>query len=638
MQSTFSGIEIGKRSLVAHNQAMTTAGHNISNASTEGYSRQRVEFKQFDAIYLPGLNREETAGQIGQGVTVDSIRRMRDELLDERITAQTNNEGYWKTRDNYVLMLEQIYNEPADSSLRTRMDQFWDSWQELSVYPDSKPAREAVLSRGQTLTDSVHQRFNSLKGVQTMLNGDVEATVKQVNTLTKQIAATNEQIVKIKAMGDNPNDLMDRRNVLIDELSNLINITVTQQDPDELVIHTDGHEIVQGSTHRSFEMKNDGSTNGLTQVIWPESKEQAFFRGGKLAALLELRDGDIREEMQSLDSMTLNFIDMVNDIHREGTSPNGKTGLDFFSEEPFVPNVAGNYDRSGDGQMDSTWLFRISGANKLEGEAQIGLEGVMQFDGADGLVQVPYYSTDRVSDVVERINNSGAEITAHLDKAGKLVFKATTSKNMENPDFVIRHIEDSGRFLNGYAGVLSGSGAENAYTWDVADAVNFLAGTNVVAAENGLPVENSATYGISPTANPSAWVEIRKDISSDVLSIAAGYPDSYGRVEAADGSAALAIANIRNTPVMIGHMRTFDDFFADSITNIGLKGEQAERAFATQTAIMTELRTMRDSISGVNIDEELSDIIKFQHGYNAAAKFISTYNEMLDTVINRLGV
>lgn len=631
MQSTFSSIEIGKRSLVAHNQAMTTAGHNISNASTEGYSRQRVEMEQFDAIYLPGLNREETAGQIGQGVTVQSVRRLRDELLDQRIVAQTNSEGYWQTRDNYVLMLEQIYNEPDESSMRTRMDQFWDSWQELSVYPDSRAARQAVLSRGETLVDSIHQRFASLDGVKKMVDGDVVATVKQVNTLTKQIAAANEQIVKIKAMGDNPNDLLDKRDLLVEKLSSLINITVSQQDPDEYVVHTNGFEIVQGSKARSFELKNDIETDGVTQVIWPENGEQAFFEGGKLGALLEIRDVDIREEMQHLDSMTLNFVDMVNDIHRNGVSPNGSQNLDFFTNEPFVANVDGVYDRNGDGEMDSTFLFRISGNNTLDARDLIGLEGVLTLSGAQGNVNVPYYSTDRVEDVISRINNSGAEVTAHLDNNGRLILKGTTAADPGNPDFVIRHLEDSGRFLNGYAGVLAGSGAGNAFDWENPQAVATLAQGEGI---NGHEVE----YSVSPTSHPAAWIQIRDEIKNDVLSIASGFPGPDGRVETGDGSLALAVASIRNNRVMIGSMTTFDDYFADTVTNIGLKGQQAERALETQTAIMTELRNMRDSISGVNIDEELSDIIKFQHGYNAAARFIATYNDMLDTVINRLGV
>ena len=109
-------------------------------------------------------------------------------------------------------------------------------------------------------------------------------------------------------------------------------------------------------------------------------------------------------------------------------------------------------------------------------------------------------------------------------------------------------------------------------------------------------------------------------------------------VEIGDASSAIEIASLRNSKVMIGNAATFDDYFADAVTNVGLKGEQAQMNLDNQTAIMADLRTMRDSISGVNIDEELADIIKFQHGYNAAARFITVVDELLDTVINRLGV
>ena len=118
MASTFAGIEIGKRSLMAHNTQIQTAGHNISNADTEGYSRQRVNVKAFEPIYRPDLERAMVPGQIGQGTDVESIERIRDELLDSRIVAQTNEESYWNVRDKYYSMIESIYNEPNDISVR----------------------------------------------------------------------------------------------------------------------------------------------------------------------------------------------------------------------------------------------------------------------------------------------------------------------------------------------------------------------------------------------------------------------------------------------------------------------------------------------------------------------------------------
>ena len=221
MGSTFSGIELGKRSIMANTDAITTAGHNISNANTEGYSRQRVQIKEFDPLYKPDLERAERAGMIGQGVDVQSINRVRDELLDSRIVSQANTESYWQTRSDYYTMIEQIYNEPDEVSVRSNMDKFWESWQELSINPESKASRQAVVTRAETLTDSIKQRWESLAGIGNLLEGDIEATVKQVNSLSKQIANVNAEIVRSRAMGDNPNDLLDREICLLTNFQNL---------------------------------------------------------------------------------------------------------------------------------------------------------------------------------------------------------------------------------------------------------------------------------------------------------------------------------------------------------------------------------------------------------------------------------
>jgi len=633
MASSFAGIEIGKRSLMAQNQSIMTAGHNISNADNEGYSRQRVNLRAFDPLYRPDLTREERPGQVGQGIDVQSVTRIRDELLDIRITAQANLESYWETRDKYYSMLEKLYNEPDDISIRTTMDKFWDSWQELSVYPESQAARQAVVSRGESMVNGVKQRFIGLQGVAAMINGDIEATVKQVNDFSLQIAEINKEIIRSEAMGDYPNDLYDRRDLMVEKLSKLINITTDRRDPDEFMVHIDGHILVQGGAARTYDVVPLTDNNGYTKVVWADTQNDAFFAGGSLGALIELRDVDIRTEVQNLNTVAMNFADLVNDIHRNSVGANNVTGLDFFIEEPFVANTLGNYDRNGDGVEDSTYIFRISGSNELHLQEQTGLAGVMTFSGIGGNVDVPYYATDTVETVINRINDSSSEVKAYLDRNNRLVLKAVTASSPDNPDFVIRHVEDSGFFLTGYAGLLAGSGEENAYDFNQANAVNFLTAT-VREGEDG----NAAQYAVAPVLNPAGYMSVNKDIQKDVLSVAAGKAGHNGVVEAGDGSSAVEIAALRNNPVMIGRSRTFDDYFAESVTNVGLKGEQAQTNLLSQNAIMADLRDLRDSISGVNIDEELADIIKFQHGYNAAAKFISVVDELLDTVINRLGV
>jgi len=626
MTSTFMGIEIGKRAVDAHQQALNVTGHNLSNINTKGYSRQRIDITAFDPIYLPGLTRAETAGQIGQGAVADRISRVRDELLDRRIIAQAGGEGYWQARDPYIREMEMIYLEPGDKSIRSRMDEFWNAWQELSIYPADTAPRLSLLERGKTLIDGIHDRYFALKSLQERADEDIRMTVSEINDLSSQIAELNNTIQKVRAQGDEPNDLMDRRDLLVDVLSSKINVTVDRRDPDEFMVHANGIVLVQGRIGRQFDLVLNPET-GYSDVVWSETRNKLEFlnndHNGSLGAFVELRDYTINTEIQTLDNMTMNFVGLVNEIHEKAYGINGETGLKFFTEHPFVTNVNGSYDRNGDGDDDSTYIFRVSGTNILENRAQVGLEGTITLSALGGERKVPYYPTDTVADIITRINNSGADVTARLDREGYLTMKATPSEDWENPDFVIRHIEDSGRFLEGYAGLLRASGADGAFDWARPDAVASLRG-------------GPTNWEVAPIAHPSGWIEINSALVRDPMSVAAGFGENGRPANPGNGEAAMAIASIRNSEVMVGQYRTFDDYFAVSVGRIGLLGEQSQIALETQSLIMKQLNEMRQSISGVNMDEELANMIKYQHGYNAAARFISVVNSMLDTII-RLG-
>ncbi len=625
MQSTFTGIEMGKRSLIAHQQGLTTVGHNLSNAGTEGYSRQRVQLNPTDPLYVPQLNREETPGQIGQGVGVASIERIKDEILEGRIVKRANGQGYWGARDKYLLMVEQVYNEPTDLGVRALMDKFWESWQELSINPSETAVRKSVAHRGQMLIEGIQHRYHGLKEIREMLEQDVTATVEQINGFITDIADLNEQIVKVKAMGDNPNDLLDRRDLLVEKLSSLINITVDNRDPDEFTVHTAGLIVIQGRNTHLLTTESNPQNEGYSDVVWQANGEQAQFRGGKLAGLVELRDSDVRGEIQKLDMMTINFVDMVNSVHREAWGLNGRTGQDFFTEYPAINNVLGNYDRDGDGTFDSSYIYRITGRNGLDMEQHIGIEGTLTLSSPEGLIEIPYGPNDTVGAVIRRINTSGSEVVAGLDRNNRLVMKATPADLRENPDFVIRHIEDSGQFLVGYAGMLEASGGDGAYDWGGPDAVLALQGGEL-------------DYSVAPLSHPSGWIEVNRGVMEDVRSIAAGFGENGRPAEPGDGSAALEIASLRNKPVMVGKLTSFDEYFSSAVAEAGLKGEEAELALQTEDLVMKELKDMRESISGVNIDEELAQMIKFQHGYTAAARYVSEVNNMLDVLINRMGV
>jgi flagellar hook-associated protein 1 FlgK len=509
------------------------------------------------------------------------------------------------------------------------MNSFWDGWQELAQRAADHEHRVAVVERGRTLIDGINEHFMGLRTIQSQANSEIEMTVFQVNDLSNRIAQLNGDITRIKAQGDNPNDLMDTRNRLLDDLAKIIDITISEQDPDEFMVHTSGHVLVQGQIGRQFDLRKDMDVEGFAHIYWRDTGDHMVFTKGSLGSLFELRDVTIEKEIQSLDSMAMSFTDLVNEIHRDAYGANGRTGLNFFSEYPYVLNVNGNYDRSGNGVFDSTYVYRINGQNRLESQAMPGFEGVITLSASDRQVEVPYYSTDTVQDIVSRINNSGAEVVAHLNREGRLTLKATPSDLVAgqrvNPDFVIRHVEDSGHFLTGYAGILNASGEDGAYRWDQADAVTLLRG----GAED---------YAVAPVAHPSGWIRINPDLLSDPSSVAAGFGFNGNPANPGNGDAAQAIASLKNTQIMIGKFATLDDYFADAIGRISLLGEQSQRALLTQNDKMKELSDMRQSISGVNINEELIAMLRFNHGYQAAARYINTVNTLLDTLINRIGV
>ena len=349
-------------------------------------------------------------------------------------------------------------------------------------------------------------------------------------------------------------------------------------------------------------------------------------RGGKLASLLQLRDGDARQEIQGLDLLAINFTDLVNEVHRKGFGLNGESGGDFFVQRPFITNVSGNYDSRGNGAYDSTWIFRITGANVLKPRDQIGLAGAITLPGREGSVSVSYHPTDTVEDLVTRINLSGSEVVARLNSEGKLSLKATPSADTGNPDFVIRGLEDSGQFLVGYGGVLKASGPGGAYTWGKADAALALR------------QEDGAQFAVAPLAHPAGWMEVNPKLAQDPGSIAAASGTDRASDGVGNGNAALAIAQLRTTPVMIGVTSTFDSYFADRVAGIGLKGEEANRSVETSNLVMKNLNDMRESISGVNIDEELTAMLTFQNGYAALARFVTTFDSLLEIIINKMGV
>lgn len=628
--STFSGLEIGKRGMSVHQTALGVTGNNISNLNTEGYSRQRVRITQADPLYMPALNRDGAKGMLGQGPEVAEINRVFDVLHENQLLSTNDNLGYWESRDTYIKRLEDIYAEPNEAgSIRVAMDNFWSSWQDLASNPENLSSRTVVAQNGAALAEAINLRFTRLDEQRILANDEIKATVEEINQKATEIASLNASISSAKALGDEPNDLMDKRDLAVAKLSKIVPLTVNHADRDEFQVHVDGRVLVQGDRTTKLIASEDLDNEGNIKVDWATkdlTDDPYIAKTGKLASLIEVRDNDITTEIKKIDSLAVSYADMVNDLHRSGAGLNEETGLDFFVQEPIIENVNGNYDANRDGQDDSSYLFRMTGVNSVKPADSIGLDGTIILSGANGNIEIPYTADDTVEAVISRINYSGAEVSARIDSNGKIALKGTMSQNPDNPDFVIRHVEDTGSFLTGYAGLLNASGADGAYQ------------SNQINATTALRLDQGVNYAISPLRHPSAWLAVNENIKGDLNNIAAAKVNLSGEAAVGDNLLAIGIADLRHEKVMIDRLTSMDDFFADSASIIGSKGMESGNSLSAFTSIQANLQDVKESISGVNINEEFADMIKFQHGFAANAKFISTMDSMLDTIINRLKI
>src|SRR5690625_5211438 len=225
--STFQGLEMAKRALFAQQGALYTTGHNISNVNTEGYSRQRVNFKTTSPFPTPSRIQPHIKGQIGTGVEIGIVDRIRNKFLDMQYRSENSRMGYWETRSEALSRMEELLNEPTENGLNKTMDRFWQSLQDLADNPENDGARSVVAQRGLAVAETFNHLHRSLTSIQKDLKEEIVQSVDDVNGLLNDINEINKQIRKIEPHGMLANDLYDERDRLLDQLSEYVNIKVT---------------------------------------------------------------------------------------------------------------------------------------------------------------------------------------------------------------------------------------------------------------------------------------------------------------------------------------------------------------------------------------------------------------------------
>lgn len=521
MGSTFHGLETAVKSLYTQQTAINTAGHNISNANTKGYSRQIVSLEADRPLYVPAINTENSTGQLGTGVSVSEITRIRETYLDDQYRDMNSEYGEWQIKENSLGKIESITNEPSDQSISSVLNDFWNSWSDLATQPDSLTARTVVVETAVTLVESINDVANNLSDLEDDLVSGLDIVVGDSNTLISQIAELNREIARIETLGDNANDLRDERDLYTDKLSKYLNINVKET--------SSGYTITSGE-------------NTLVEGFIASPLDANSLPG-------DISSGQIKGYQESISEVNI-YQNQLDELVRgivEGefqlTIPAG-TIIPEGQTLTFVDDTEVTF--SGD-----------RASRRLISDVTI------KIDGVNGLHQLGYTLGDPLT-------------------SGEAFF----TTNDGSSDFNATNVEVNSNIAN--------------------DASKIACSTNTYIESDG---SEQVVRGNNDIAN---WLgELRNlDISFD--------------------------SSLTDSPIE-GH-GTIGEYYNAMIGQLGVKEQEAMRQISNKESLVNQIENSRQSVSGVSLDEEMANLIKFQSAYNSAARMITTLDELYDKLINSTGV
>lgn len=314
--------DISQRSLATYQKALDITSHNIANASNPDYSRQK-------AVLAPEKSEYNGSLVFGTGVKLDLIQRERDSLIDSQI--RSNNQKYSDNskRSDILGQVEQLFGEPSDLGLSNTMTTFFNSWSEASVNPTSSSLRFNVLRSAENLSNKVKDIYDGLSDIQTSLMSDAKSIVTSINDYLQEIQSLNKQIFEVNLKSQQPNDLLDQRDLVIDKLSKLVNINVTTDSSNSAIVSVGGMFAADKTTAKEFQLSE---SNGKLTITSGSDSFPLNVTSGELFAVTDIYSKSIPDYVDKIDSVITTLTDSVNQLHASGftmTSP-AETGMNFF--------------------------------------------------------------------------------------------------------------------------------------------------------------------------------------------------------------------------------------------------------------------------------------------------------------------
>jgi len=354
-------LEAAKRALFSQQTAVNVTGHNIANVNTPGFSRQR-------AVMVTGLSLNVPGGRVGTGVSVATIERVYDRFLAAQISAQVQGKGKSEAEMQVLDQVQAIFDETSGGGLNQAFNDFWNAWKMVATNPQGSAERSALVAKTTTLTQLFRDIDSHLSTLQTDINANMRGLVDRANSLTKEIAGLNLAIQQVEVGGQQPaNDLRDRQQVLVDQLSELLPVQVFSQADGQIGLQLpNGKPLISGTSTWQLTANASG---GSVQIQWVDASGApvditAQLSQGKLGGFIHARDTLLTDYRNKLDTLAAGLINAVNSVHRAGVGLTSATDLPLFmgstaGDITINPTIQQNSDHLAAAVLESDGTYAV---------------------------------------------------------------------------------------------------------------------------------------------------------------------------------------------------------------------------------------------------------------------------------------
>jgi flagellar hook-associated protein 1 len=635
---------IGLSGLNAAQWGLTTTGNNISNASTPGYTLEKVSYTEASGQYT-------SSGYLGNGVQTANVTRQYSQYLTTQVNNTTATSSAASTNYTMLSQLNNLVGDPT-TGIATGISNYFSGLQSVANSATSTSARQSLISSAQTLADQITTAGQQYDQLRQSVNTQLTSAVSQINTYTKQISDLNGQITVATAGGQSPNQLMDQRDQAVASLNSLVGVSVVQQSNGAYNVFVgNGQPLVVGNSNYSLQTTTSPSDPSELTVAFASTGNSAqtaantqyldenSLSGGTVGGLMDFRNQTLDPAQAKLGAIATSFAAQLNNQNALGVDLNGKAGGALFSTGS--PSVYSNARNQGDGAVSVTLADATQPPTS---------DYTLSYDGANyNVTDSSGKSVGTVTPPSSSVAGMNISVSGTMQKGDSFTIQPTRS-SLDNFALATTSTAaiaagspaiSSAATANAGTGAISSATVTSGYsiptdiklTYD-STAGGFTSNVDMSVGSTSYPAGTTIPYdsttGITVTSNGISATLSGKPSTGDVFNIAANKGGT------SDGSNALLMSNLVTAKSMDNGSDTLTGAYANYIDDIGNQTNQAKSTSTSQTALLTQATSAQQSVQGVNLNEEAANLMNYQQLYQANSKVIQIASSLFQTILGAI--